>query len=348
MKNIIRITYINQAICVLAAVAMLVSCTKKTTVNPSVAAITPGQGSGGDVVTMTGRGLANFKTAVFDLGDVPVAFNPNFNTDKAVIFRVPSAANVGDQHIVFTTYSGYQFSVPFSILPIPVLASVYPAEWEAGNTVTISGNYLATVNHVAFSASSDTAIVVSSTATQLVVKMPASAVANTKLVVTNDVGKSTSNFSLINMDQQLKFFTEGYASKAQDWSWNNTTGNVVSTDFAVSGTHSLKDIYSAGGNGGLSFHWDDTLKLSDYSALSFWVRGGSSDNTIKVFPDAVIVGPSSAPSVTVAVPSNVWTFVTLSMSNFSGVTSFQRFDFQIGNTTANQTLYYDNVILIKQ
>jgi hypothetical protein len=343
MKNIIRIPYLNHIIYLLVAMAALTNCTKKTTVTPSVTSITPGKGSGGDVVTLKGSGLANIQTAVFDLGNVPVAFNPNFNTDNAVIFRVPSDANVGDQHIVFTTYSGYQFSVPFSILPIPSLASVYPAEWSAGNTVTISGNYLGTVVHVAFTASSDTAQVVSSTATQLVIRMPASAVANTKLIVTNDVGTSTSNFSLINMDQQLIFFTEGYGSKMQDWSWDNSS---TSTDFAVSGTHSLKEVFSAGGGQGLSFHWDDTIILANYSALSFWVKGGTADNQIKIFPDAVISGSSA--NLTVAVPASVWTYITVPMSAFSSTTSAQRFDFQINGPTTDQTLYFDNVILIKQ
>jgi IPT/TIG domain len=343
MKNNISKTYLNLAICVLVAMAVLPSCTKKNSVNPTISTISPGKGSGGDIVTLTGSGLANIKTAVFDLGDVPVAFNPNFNTDKAVIFRVPAAANVGDQHIVFTTFSGYQFSVKFTILPIPSFTSVFPSEWSAGNTVTITGNYLGTVNHVAFSASSDTATIVSETPTQLVVTMPASSVTNTKLVVTNDVGTSTSNFSLLNMDQELIFFTESFGSKMQDWSWDNSSS---STDFAVSGTRSLKEVFSAGGGQGLSFHYDDTLTLSNYQYLSFWVKGGSADNTIKIFPDAIVTGAGS--SLTVAVPAGVWTYITAPMSAFSATTTAQRFDFQITGPTTTQTLYFDNVILVKQ
>jgi hypothetical protein len=343
MKNMISQSYITRGVCILAAVAVLASCTKKQTINPTIGAISPGKGSGGDVVTLTGSGLSNIKTVVFDLGDVPVAFNPNFNTDNAVIFRVPSAANVGAQHIVFTTFSGYQFSAPFTILPIPSFSSVYPAEWSAGNTVTVTGNYLGTVNHVAFSASADTAVIVSATATKLVLKMPASLVANTKLVATNDVGTSTSGFSLINMDQQLAFFTEGYGTKTQDWSWDNSS---TSTDFAVSGNTSLKEVFSAGGGQGLSFHQDDTMTLANYQYLSFWVKGGTLDNQIKVFPDAVIAGTSG--SATVSVPAAIWTYITVPMSSFSAVTSCQRFDFQITGPTVDQTLYFDNVILVKQ
>lgn len=334
---------VRNAICLISIIAIAAnSCTKNTTITPTFKSITPDSAAGNTVITLTGNGLSDIQSAVFDLGNVPVAFNPNFNTDGAVIFRVPSGANVGTQHIVFTNSSGYQFSIPFTVLAVPSLVSAYPAEWEAGNTITITGNYLQTANHVAFTASADTATIISATATQLVIQMPASTVPSTKLTVYNNAGGSTTTFSLINMDQQLKFFTEGYGPAMQDWSWDNSG---VSTDFAVSGTESLKEIFSAGGYQGMSFHNDDVMNLATYQYLSFWVKGGSSDNSIGVFPDAIASGSGS--TVTISVPANVWTYITIPMTNFSGV-SCQRFDFQITGPTANQTLYFDNVVLVKQ
>ena len=330
------------AICIFAAIAISNSCKKNVNVTPAIKTISPDSGAGNAVITLTGSGLMDIHSAVLDIGNVPIAFNPNFNTDGAVIFRVPSTANVGTQHIVFTNSSGYQFSVPFTVLAVPSLASAFPTEWEAGNKITITGNYLENANHVVLTGTSDTATIISATATQLVIQMPASSVASAKLTVYNIAGPSTTTFSLINMDQQLKFFTEDYGSGMQDWSWCTS---AKSTDFAVSGTTSLKDKFGAGGFQGLSFHWDDTIVISDYQSLSFWVKGGSSDNAIKIFPDAIITGSGS--STMVSVPSGVWTHITVPMTLFSGVTC-QRFDFQITGPDADQLLYFDNVILIKQ
>lgn len=323
---------------------LMTSCKKENHITPAITKITPDSASGGTVVTLTGSGLRDVRSAVFDLGNVPVAFNTNFNTDNAVIFRVPSGANVGTQHIVFTNSSGYQFSVPFTVLAVPSLESAFPTEWEAGNTITISGNYLQTVNHVVLTGSSDTAKVILATATQLVLQMPASTLPSTKLTIYNNAGASTTSFTLINMDQQLKLFTEDYGSGMQDWSWDNSS---KSTDYSVSGTTSLKEVFSAGGFQGVSFHSDNVMNLSNYQSLSLWIKGGSVDNTLKVFPDAVVSG--SAGSTNVSVPAGKWTHIVIPMSlaGFSGV-SCQRFDFQITGPTTDQTLYFDNVILIKQ
>jgi hypothetical protein len=340
MKQFLRTPYIKNVLYILTVIAVFASCTKNVSVTPSYNKIAPDSAAGNAVLTLTGSGLSNIVSAVFDLGNVPVAFNPNFNTDGAVIFRVPAAAKVGVQHIVFTNASGYQFSVPFKVLAVPTLSSVFPAEWEAGNTVTISGNYLQTTKHVQLSGSADSAIIISATATQLVVQMPASLLTTTKLDVTNNAGTSTTTFSLINMDKELKFFTESYGPGMQDWSWD---ASGSSTDFAVSGTHSMKEVYAAGNGQGMSFHNDNIMTLSNYQYLSFWVKGGSADNTIKVFADAVATGPGGSTNITV--PANVWTYITVPMSIF-GLTTCQRFDFQISGPTTTQTLYFDNVILV--
>ncbi len=58
------------------------------------------------------------------------------------------------------------------------------------------------------------------------------------------------------MDKQFVFFTEGYGSGIQDWSWSSSS---VSSDpnLAVASTQSLKEAYAKGGWQGTSFHSDD-------------------------------------------------------------------------------------------
>jgi hypothetical protein len=310
-------------------------------------AVSPDSGAGNAVITVTGSHLSDIKSVVLDNGNVPINFNPNFNTDEAAIFSIPTNANVGTQHIVFTNSAGYQWSIPFTVLAVPSIKSAFPTEWEAGNTIAVSGNYLDGVFHVGLASGTspdDTATIVSATPTQLVIQMPASSVPSSKLVLYNVAGATVSSFTLINMDQQLKMFTDDYGPGMQDWSWCSSS---KSTDFAVSGTTSLKEGFSSGGSQGLSFHWDDTITTNLYTTLSFWVKGGSADNTIGIFPDGVISG-SNTGKFNVQVPAGVWTHVSVPIStNWSGVTC-QRFDFQIAGPDSDQTLYFDNVILIKQ
>jgi len=338
------INIINTVAMLLIAAVFTTACNKNVSVSPSPNKIDPGMGAGNAVITLTGSGLRNVKEINFDLGNVPVAFNPNFNTDNAVIFRVPPAANVGDQHIVFTTTTGYQFSVPFTVLAVPTLISAFPAEWEAGGTVTITGNYLQTASHVAFDASGDTATILSATATTLVLKMPASTVNTTKLVVTNDAGSSVTPFQLLNMDNQLKLFTEGYGSGMQDWSWNSSS---VSSDFAVSGTQSLKEKYSSGAWAGMSFHYDNNIVSNDYAAITLWIKGGTIDTQIDVAADAVTSG--SGGKATITVPAGVWTYFSIPIAGNYDNSVFQRIDLQMhGPDGGDQTVYFDNVVLIKK
>ena len=343
MKKIVSVSIVKFALSVLLASVFFISCKKDKEVTPTFT-VSPGAGAGNDLITITGNNIGDLRSIVFDNGNVPAALNPNFNTGTALLFRVPPNANVGDQHIIFTNASGYQFSVPFKVLAIPTITAAVPSEWEAGSTVTIDGNYLATAYHVSIVGTSDTATIISATNTQLVLKMPASTVASAKITISNDAGSSTSSFSLINMDLQRKLYTEGYGSGVQDWSW--TLSHANSTAFAVGGTTSLKQVFAAGGFQGVSFHTDNVEDFALYQSLSFWVKGGTDDNSLKASPDAVVSGSGSV--VSFPVPANVWTHVVIPISSLGSGVTCQRFNFQITGPVTDQTLYFDNVILVKQ
>lgn len=343
MKKVLNMSIFKFTLSVLTAFIFFTSCKKDKEVTPTFT-VSPGAGAGNDLITVTGSDIGDLRSIVFDNGNIAAALNPNFNTGSALLFRVPPNANVGDQYIIFTNASGYQFSVPFKVLAIPTISSAIPTEWEAGSTVTINGNYLATSTHVSIAGTSDVATIISASNTQLVIQMPASTVASAKISITNDAGTSTSTFSLINMDMQRKLFTEDYASGVQDWSW--TLSHANSTAFAVGGIVSLKQTFATGGYQGVSFHTDNIEDLSLYQSLSFWVKGGADDNTLTASPDAVASG--SGASMVVTVPANVWTHVVIPMSALGSGVTCQRFNFQILGPDTDQVLYFDNVILIKQ
>ncbi|MEO8768560.1 MAG: IPT/TIG domain-containing protein [Ferruginibacter sp.] len=342
MTKIFTRPFLKIALCVLTASVFFASC-KKDKITPTFS-ISPGEGAGNDLITVTGTDIGDLRSIVFDNGNIAAGLNPNFNTGSALLFRVPPGANVGDQHIIFTNSSGYEFSVPFKVLAIPTITSAMPTEWEAGSTIIINGNYLSTAISASLAGTTDAITIISQTATQMVLQMPASTVPSAKISITNDAGTSTSSFSLINMDMQRKLFTEDYGSGVQDWSW--TTSHSNSTDFAIGGTTSLKQNFAAGGFQGVSFHTDNVESFADYQSLSFWAKGGADDNTIKISPDGLISGTGA--TVTVTVPANVWTHLEIPISTLGSGVTCQRFNFQIDGPVNGQTIYFDNVILIKQ
>jgi hypothetical protein len=343
MRKTLNKSFLKFTLSVLAVFILFASCKKEKTVIPDFS-VSPGAGAGNDLITVTGTNIGDLRSIVFDNGNIPAGLNPNLNTGTALLFRVPPNANVGDQHIIFTNSSGYQFSVPFKVLAIPTINSAMPTEWEAGSTITINGNYLATATSASLVGATGTITILSKTATQIVLQMPASTAPSAKISITNDAGTSTSAFSLINMDMQRKLFTENYGAGVQDWSW--TTSHSNSTTVAIGGTTSLKQDFAAGGFQGVSFHTDNVESLAAYQSLSFWVKGGADDNTFKVSPDAVATG--SGATVTVTAPANVWTHVVIPASTLGSGVTCQRFNFQIDGPTNGQSLYFDNVILIKQ
>ena len=51
----------------IASAIVATSCTKDVNVNPKIDAIDPGSGAGNALITVTGSGLQNIRTAVLDL-----------------------------------------------------------------------------------------------------------------------------------------------------------------------------------------------------------------------------------------------------------------------------------------
>jgi hypothetical protein len=320
------------------------SCTKEELIKPTIDNIDPGEASVNTTLTVTGSGLRDIKSIVFDLGNVPVtSFNPNFNTDNAIIFRVPSNANSGDQNIVFTNTSGFQFTLPFRVLPLAVVSSAFPREWEAGNIITLSGSYFESVDDVVLEATSQAVTIVSKTSTTLVLQMPASTAPSSKLIIHNNAGSSTTDISFLNLDRQVKLFTEDFGQSIENWSWCEASKSAAGP--ATSGSSSLKTVYD--NFEGLSFRRAAPFVGSEFKALSFWIKGGSRDLAVAIRADAVVSG--SAPGANITVPANVWTYFNIPMSGTFDAVTFERLNFQASGIPAGQeTLYLDNVVLVKE
>lgn len=143
------------------------SCTQEAepaaeaSANPKADKLDPGSAKGNEVLTLTGSGLGEITSIVFDKGDVPAPFNPVYNTDKSLIFRVPDTANGGEQNIIITNKIGKQFSVPFNVIALPLVSTVSNYNFVEGTQITLSGNNLEDVSSVVLNGSSDEATIVS-------------------------------------------------------------------------------------------------------------------------------------------------------------------------------------------
>jgi hypothetical protein len=171
--------------------------------------------------------------------------------------------------------------------------------------------------------------------------MPATTLSKARLTITNSAGSTTPTQEFISVDNAFGLFTEGWAPGVEDWSWDASS---QSTDFAILGTHSLKETYSQDNWTALSIHFDTNIVPGNYSLLTFWVKGGTQDNMIDVKSEQ---GGGSTNTITV--PANVWTYYKMQIPGFlGGIPSMERLDFQMhGPSGGNQTVYVDDILFVK-
>lgn len=339
----------------LAGLIFIASCTKEIKVNPNAAKIEPGEAAGNAVITLTGNDLKNIQTITFDLGNVPAPFNPNFNTNEALVFRVPEAANPGEQNIIFTTNTGYEFSIPFKVLAVPTLTSSSINEWQAGDTIIIYGNYLGTATNVIMTEDPTATVqIISASTNELKIIMPSSAAKSTKLQVTNDAGSSTTLFTFYNIDLAYKIFTDSYYHGFGDGSWGDP--GVINTTQKKAGTASVSKNYQRGNWHLVQFvDWSNGITFDpDFKTFSVWIRGASQDYTLYLTTDTRdIAFGNSDQSTPLEIPANTWKYFEFPVSALgskwtTGAAPLKEIGFWIkGPETQDETFYFDNVLIFK-
>lgn len=319
--------------------------------NPQVDKIEPGRGASGEVLTVTGSGIGGVASIIFETDSVQASFNPNFNTDAAVLFRIPEDAVPGEQNIIIRNLKGVEVKVPFMVLGLPNISESSDYSFTDGTQITLTGKNLADVTKVVMAGTAEELDIVSKTATTLVVKMKSTALNKTKLTITNEAGASTTIQEFINLDNAYAFFTEGYQNGWDNGSWGPAE---VSTTFARSGTKSFKATYLKGNWSANGFAaWSSGLNQSpEYNFLSFWVKGGPADYTFYLTGDQRAGGyGNSDRSAPIEVPANVWTFVKLKLSDlklWEKSSNFKQLGFWIpGPDDQDVTLYFDDILLTK-
>lgn len=327
-----------------------VACKKDNNETPVANKISPDSASGGSVLTVTGSGLSDLRSVVFDNGNVPAVFNPNFNTGEAVIFRVPDTAYGGEQHIVFTKANGQSTKIPFKVIAVPTVSDASCFNFTTGSELTITGNNLESVSEVKFTGTTTPIEVLSKSKRSMTIRMPATDLNRSKLDITNESGGMTTTQEFVNLDKAFKIFTDGYAPGFENASWGDAA--FISSLIYKSGTKSVGKKYAAGNWHLIGFGWTNINKLTDYTYLSFYIKGASVDYPLWIMTSAT---PGSFnvfnDNQKIDVPANVWTYFKIPLSQldlWATGNSFNQIGWRIkGPEGQDETFYLDDVIFVK-
>ncbi|SFV34348.1 IPT/TIG domain-containing protein [Thermoflavifilum thermophilum] len=328
------------AIMLSASGILFSSCKKNSASTPVVSKIFPDSAAGNNVVYITGSGLSGIRSIIFDKGRVPAPFNPEFNTDHALIFRVPDTAFGGPQQIIITNTKGDSVVIPFTVIALPTITSVSLPEFTTGTKITLTGNNLDDVTQVILHGTNDQATIVSKDRKTLVIQMPSTTVSRARLDITNSSGTITTQQELISVDNAKQLFTEDFGTGIYNWSWATVS---VSTDYAVLGTHAIKAVFAPGSWQAISLHCDPTIDASQYTYYTFWIKGDPNQDV-----QMDVRSENGGTTQTITVPANVWTYYKLKTDFISGF-PIERLDFQIHGPNGNNsaTLYVDDILLVK-
>jgi hypothetical protein len=155
---------------------------------PVLTSITPGAGptGGGQSVVLSGGKLVNATSVTFD--GTPAAIASNTDTSITVTTPAHAAGTVGVQ----VTTSNGTATASYTYLAAPSVVGVSPNHGSTGGgeTVTISGNHLASNASVTFGG--ERATIIDSSASALVVIAPPHAPGAADIILTTDGGSFTA------------------------------------------------------------------------------------------------------------------------------------------------------------
>lgn len=324
--------------------------------NPQSSGISPDSASNGALVTVTGTGLGDMRSIVFDKENVSAPFYSTLNTETTLLFRVPDTAYGGEQNVIFTNSQGKQLTLPFRVLAYPTVSSATVYDFVEGTEITLTGTNLADVEKVTITGTTDEAEIIAQDKKMLTIKMPATTVSKGTLDITNVTGKMSTTQEFVYVPNNFVAFDDdwgqaaAYGGTVQSWSWGCSAYSYA--DLKKIGGKSLRVDYT---DGGLSLFlgsdWGSpVLKgFSDFykaKYITFWARGEAADVNITIVPDNPwpTSGPQGSGSYTFTATKDVWTYYKIPASFISG--GYSRLNFKIEGTTG-KTVYYDNILLVK-
>ncbi len=132
---------------------------------------------------------------------------------------------------------------------------------------------------------------------------------------------------------------DGLPSGWADWSWDSTI-NIASTAAKHSGTTSIAVTITAAW-GALYLHSDAAIDLSSFTAIEFWVNGGSAGNQ-----SLVLVADGSTQSYPFTATTGTWTKVSVPLSTLGSPGSLSDLYWQDAAGRNQSTFYLDDIVLV--
>lgn len=343
------------AFLLMSFLATMSSCKKSSTGAPHAMNILPDSAGAAATLYLTGSGLSNVTSITFSNGNIPAPFNPIFNTDGAVIFRVPDTALGGQQNIIFKNSTGQTFTVPFNVRAFPAVSSVSNYNYSPGDTITLTGSNFEKVTGVVYNGTSTPVTILSASHHTLQLAMTANNLSRSSLVITNPTGNDTTQQEFINRVNAYVIFAKGqYGANVSPDAWGSST--VAWAPAPLTSYPSYAATYGKGNWSADGFaYWNSPYFPTDpsYTYFTFWVYGAAvpetyyitADDATKSYGNSDVTNP-------LVIPANTWTYFKLSIQKLALFSnpgnSFKQLGWYIqGPNSASETLYFDDVMFVK-
>jgi hypothetical protein len=303
-----------------------------TTLSNRVDTLTSGRYS--QWVLIKGAHLAT--TYKVDFNTVLAADSLIWADDTSVTVKIPGPLPGATSNPV-TVYTKYgQATYNFTILqPPPTITGFNPVSGNAGDVVTITGDWFTNLVSVKFGTTNAT--IVSSTKTQIKVQVP-TGISQAYLFVTTAGGTTQSTgafgFKFIVYDDAVNsmFWTGGWGGSAD---FNNTT-------IVKRGTKSIKVSYS-GGYGSPIQLGGGSLNLTGYTAVKLSIYGGPGSNNNKV---KLTLNGAASSGQELILQEGQWKDFTIPLNTLGNPATLNEIWVQEFSGTSSEVIYVDDFGLI--
>ncbi|MGL4632736.1 MAG: glycan-binding surface protein [Leadbetterella sp.] len=210
----------------ISSLFLLGSCNNEdSAVTPTGLTISPAQVSAGDLVTIKGANLAGLERVIF--GGAEALINPVYNTDGALLVRVPTGTKFGNTDVVLMNKGGESTmaTIKLKILqPKPVITGFSPEKNVPGTLVTIEGSNFTGPNFpksIEVRVGDVIAEIVSLEPTKIVIKMPSKAgkiTVNTGIGALEGGGGIIESKNALDLQEKLYYVITNFDG-AEDGGW---------------------------------------------------------------------------------------------------------------------------------
>ncbi len=273
----------------------------------------------GDNITFTGNYLNWVDRVTFEGGTVVRNFVSKSMTQLVV--TVPGDAKDGVLIVHYGGTDSMDIKSPDTLkLIIPKITNMTPNPVDTAANLTITGSNVDLVSSITFAnVATPVTNFVSQSATQLVVKVPPTAlrgklifgIKNSTLKITSDVDLVINTLPPL-ADFTAPLYTDGAVNGFQDWSYTDTH-DFNSTVMVRQGAKSIRAVYGGNGYQGITFHHGSTgISTTGYNSLelSVFVDASLNGKKLQIVTNGAYGG--AVPQITLI--GGAWTTFTVPLS----------------------------------